>query len=323
MVNSKKKTDALCVGLAVVNFPVFPIDESVFSRDLTRVEAITLLPGGDAVNQAIVLSRLGVKTALCCRRGDDYFGDVFLNLLETFGNDIDLSCVTVAPQVSTGVCAMLIRQDGQRHFCSHRGANKTLYVENVDADKIADSKVLSYTGMCSMPQIDTKAGELFKLANEAETITVVDAKIDRTELDIPKIMKQMRYIDYFFPSYYEANILSGQVLPEKMADVFLAAGTKNVGIKLGSDGCYFASGDGERFSLPAMPAEVVDTTGAGDNFMAGFISGILRGFDPYTCCKLGAAAGAICVGEVGPCGAVKNVEQLNSYIKKYDSQEGS
>jgi len=319
MGNSKRKIDVLCVGLAVVNFPVLPVDESVFSRDLTRVEAITLLPGGDAANQAIILSRLGVTTALCCRRGNDSFGDILLKLLETFGNDLDLSCVTVDSQAATGVCAMLIRPDGHRHFCSHRGANRTLSVEHVDVAKIAEAKIFSYTGLCSMPQIDTQVGELLKIANEAGTITVVDTKVDRAGLDIPKIMTQMKYIDYFFPSYDEAKILSGEVMPEKMADVFLTAGAKNVGIKLGGDGCYFVGG-GVRFSLPAMPVNVVDTTGAGDSFMAGFISGILRNFDPYECCQLGTAAGAVCVGEVGPCGAIKNLEQINGYIKKYNIQ---
>jgi len=309
-----KDIDVLCVGLAVVNFPVFPVDESLFSRDITRVEAITLLPGGDAVNQSIVLSRLGAKTALCCKRGNDGFGKGLLDLLNEFGDSIDVTGVIVDEKAATGVSVMMIRPDGQRHFCVHRGAMNNFRIENIDLALIARAKVFSYTGMCSMPSIDTDSGVVFKAAQEAGTVTVADTKFVPAGLDTDAIMRQLAYVDYFFPSYDEAAALTGEKEPSRIAKILLETGVKHVGIKMGADGCYFTDGKTE-FYLPAIPADVVDTTGAGDNFMSAFIAGLLRGCSHRVCCMLGIAAGAICVAQVGPCGAVKSFKQVHELME--------
>ena len=307
-----KDIDVLCTGLALVNFPIHPADEGIFARDLTNVGPITTLTGGDAANQAIVLSRLGARVALASRRGDDVFGRVLAETLENAG--VDTSGVSVDPERATAVCAMMIKPDGQRHFCSHKGALAHFCFEDVDLKQLARARVASIGGLCAMRSFDGDGAARFcQTAKERDAVTVADTKGDRDGMRIEALRDLLPYTDYFFPSYDEASYISGETEPERIAAVFLRAGTKHVGIKLGGDGCFFTDG-ADTFSLPAFPKEVVDTTGAGDNFMAGFITGLLRGWDARDCCRFGLAAGAICVSRMGPVGAVKSFGQVMRYM---------
>lgn len=309
----QKRIDVLCAGLALVNFPIFPVEPELFDRDVNPVGPIELMPGGDAANQAIVLSRLGNRVALISKRGNDVFGKCLVDLLASYGRGVDVSGISVSDEEATSVCAMMIRKNGQRHFCSHRGALNTLSKEDIDERLVESAKVVSIGGLMTLPRFDGEGTEhLFRLAKEAGAITVADTKKDLWGIGLKGIERTLRYTDYFFPSLAEALDVSGKQSAEQAARVFLDAGTKNVGIKLGEEGCYFT--DGRRaFYQPAMKTKVVDTTGAGDNFMSGFITGLVRHRDAEACCRLGTKCGAICVGKVGPCGAVESLEQVESF----------
>lgn len=306
--------DVVCVGLSVVNFPVFPVDEAIFARDITPVSPITLLPGGDAANQAIVLSRLGLKTALITRRGRDGFGDVMLELLRKHGADIDLTGVAVDAAKATSVCAMMIKPDGHRHFCAHKGALYDFSLDDIDLTVLSRARVASIGGMFGLPSFDgAGSAAFFRAAKERGVITVADTKTDMMGLGLAGIQETLASTDYFFPSYDEAASISGHSEPEEMARRFLDAGAKNVGIKLGSKGCYMRNAH-TQFYMPVIPSKVVDTTGAGDNFMSGFIAGLLQGWELRRCCLFGTAAAALCVSQVGPTSAVRSFEQVKAVM---------
>ncbi len=310
-----KEYDVICVGLSMVNFPIYPVDESIFHRDVIQVEPIVLLPGGDAANQAIVISRLGNRTALLTKRGDDHFGKIMLDLLRDFGNGIDVSKIAADEKDSTGVCAMMIRPDGQRSFCTNRGALLHFGLNDIDVSVLQNTRIVSIGGLMSLPNFDGKgSAELFRLAKEAGAITVADTKKDLWGIGLNGIRDTLKNTDYFFPSLEEATAISGKERPEEIADVFLSAGAKHVGIKLGRDGCYFKDAR-EEFYLPVYPSKVVDTTGAGDNFMSGFITGLLHNWEIQDCCRFASAAGAICVSQVGPNTAVESFDQVMSFMK--------
>lgn len=309
-----KKYDVVCIGLAMINFPVYPIDESLFLHDVTQVESMDFLPGGDAANQAIVLSRLGNRLALITKRGNDYAGNILLDLLNDFGRDIDISGI-VSDKNSTGVCAMLIQPDGKRNFCTHRGALLDLCAGDIDSAMLKDTKIVSIGGLMSLPSLDGEgSAEVFRQAKKAGAITVADTKKDMWNIGLEGIRKTLAYTDYFFPSLDEACAISGKSRLEEMADLFLDAGAGHVGIKLGGDGCYFKDHK-EEFYIPVVPSKVVDTTGAGDNFMSGFITGLLHEWDMKKCCRFASAAGAICVSGLGPNKAVESFDQVMNFMK--------
>ncbi len=133
-----KELDVLCAGLALVNFPIHPIDESVFQNDINMVSPISLMPGGDAANQAIILSRLGMRTALLSVVGDDGFGTMLLSMMREQGRDVDVSHVAVERGNTTGVAAMLVQPDGQRNFCINRGGLLEFGLKHIEMNARSD-----------------------------------------------------------------------------------------------------------------------------------------------------------------------------------------
>lgn len=313
-----KRIDVLCAGLALVNFPIYPVDEHVFENDVNMVSPMTMLPGGDAANQAIVISRLGGRVALLSAVGGDSMGDLLLQMMRDRGRKLDVSHVAVEEGQTTGSAAMLIRPDGQRNFCINRGVLLEFGLKHIDMELLEQTKIVSIGGLMSLPGFDGKGTEeFFRRAKNAGAVTVADTKKDLWKIGLDGIRETLKYTDYFFPSLEEAQAVSRESTVENMAEVFRKCGASHVGIKLGAKGCYFRDRDQE-FYLPAYRCEVMDTTGAGDNFMAGFITGLLHGWDMKTCCRFASAAGAICASAVGPNSAVTDMEQVKKFLSKQE-----
>ena len=100
-----------------------------------------------------------------------------------------------------------------------------------------------------------------------------------------------------------------------MAEVFLQYGVKNVIIKLGGKGCYFRNKE-ISYSLPAYMIKAVDATGAGDNFLAGFVSELLHGGTVEEALRFANACGAICTTAAGSSAGLKNREQVLEFMKQ-------
>lgn len=128
----------------------------------------------------------------------------------------------------------------------------------------------------------------------------------------------LEYTDYFFPSYDEAAALSGLTEPAQIARFFRSRGAKHVGVKLGADGCYVCS---NAFCGTVAPfcTSVLDTTGAGDNFMAGLIHGVLRGWTIQDCVTFANAAGALACSRLG---ATSDLDYLQPNQKHSVSNRG-
>jgi len=311
-----KEFDVVCVGVAVVDLPLNPVDREIFNRNMTQIKAPVFYAGGGAANQAIVLSRLGNKTLMLTTIGNDAFGHILLDLLKTCGRDIDLSNISFHEEVGTGISVVMIEPNGERHFCVNRGTNNHFCIDRFDLSVLKRTKVVSLAYLFAMPGFDGEGSSaLLKAAKENGAITVVDTSTDIAGIGLEGVRSTLEYTDYFFPSYSEAAAVSGETEPEKIAKVFLDAGAEHVGIKLGGDGCYFKDAQNE-FYLPTFDGPVVDTTGAGDNFMSGFITGLVRGWNMKQCCRFGNAAGTLCVAEIGANTAIKNFAQVENFIKE-------
>ena len=153
-------------------------------------------------------------------------------------------------------------------------------------------------------------------------------KLDETEyyLDIlcvgdsherAKVVQQiagaMKYLDYLVPSYHEASYFTGKDSPEEIADEFHRRGVKTVVLKMGAQG-VFASSEGRTYRVGTIADRVVDTLGAGDNFVAGFITGIVDGKSMEEALYFGSAASAIAISQYGASGAIKSKQQVQDYL---------
>lgn len=305
-----KEYDVVCVGLAVGNVVVRPVSEKIFEVDTIQVDEIAMMCGGDALNQSAVLASLGHKVALISKVSDDSSGNMILQELEHKG--VDTSYVAMDDRIGTSNCIVLVQENGQRSFCTFKGCLRNFGKCDIDFSVVEKARIVSIGGLFALPAFDQDASiELFKAAHASGTVTVADTKYDAFHIGLAGIKNLLEYTDYFFPSYDEAAYLSGMEKPEDIAAFFADKGARYVGIKLGGQGCYLLT---DKFSgiIPAFPGKVVDTTGAGDNFMAGLIHGILKGWEIQDCALYANAAGTLAISRLG---ATSN-EEYPEHIKE-------
>ncbi len=306
--------DVACVGMMAANLPVRPVSRAVFDVDVTLVEKMELTAGGDAMNEAIVLSRLGSRVLLSGKVGDDSFGRFLIETARSAG--VDTAGVRVDRGVSTSTCVILISGDGSRNFLSHRHATERLSLQDIDVPLVTDARLVCIGSLLALPALDgAGAAALLEGARARGCATAADTKHDTYGTGLKGIRDALRYVDYLLPSYEEARDLSGESDPASMAEALLDTGAGCVVVKLGARGCYLRTRRASRL-IDGFAAEVVDTTGAGDNFVAGFLTGVLRGWDPERCCRFANAAGAVSVTGVGATAAVKSMDQVIEYMER-------
>ena len=308
-----REFDVLCVGLMTANIPVRPIDRAIFDVDVTPVDRIEILPGGDAFNESVVLSRLGHRVGLVGRVGRDHFSEMLLSAARD--NGVDVSNVRMGGEPNTSVSILLIQKDGSRSFCTYKGANGQFSISDVDLALLERTRIVSIGGLFAMPAFDgAGAEELLAQAKKRGVLTSVDTKHDTLGIGLAGVAGMLRHTDYFLPSYDEAARMTGERDVALIADALLDSGARNVVIKLGGDGCYLSTPEC-RLAIPPVRADAVDTTGAGDNFVAGFLTGLSRGWQPQRCAHFANAVGSLSTTKVGSVTAVRSMEQVLQHEK--------
>ena len=309
-----KSFDVLCITLINLNLLAKPVDRSLFDRDATQAEEYSVVVGGDGTNQAVTLSQLGWRTGVCGSIGDDHFGQLALQMLSERG--VDTSAVTCKPGQQTAVCFVMIGPDGERNFLVKRGACDAFHLGDIPPGLFLRTRVLNIGSLFTFRQLYGKplAG-LLRQAQEHGVLTSADAMYDTYQLGPKSMDDVLPFLDYFFPSYGEAKYLTGECDAERMADALLAHGVKTVVIKLGADGCLLKNAQC-CLRQPAFPVPVVDTTGAGDSFIAGFLHGVCSGWDEARCIQMASAAAAINIGAIGATGAIRSAGQVLDWLRQ-------
>ena len=295
------RTDVICIGQAVVDCITRGREAEVSGKRSYRAEEIRLSVGGDAVNESFRLAGKGYAVKLFCGIGKDHAGSLLLSEIKKRG--IDVSRVTVSTHLATPVASLLVDPDGSRISYNSPAAMLEGYVPS--ADMVRDSRIVSLASLFRAPldRPDVVKG-LIRAAHASGSIICCDTKVPTfRDIRLSDLAEVLPMVDYMFPNETEAAFYTGKNDYREMAAAIRAMGVKNVVIKAGPEGCYADMEEG-CFSLPAIPAEVVDTTGAGDAFAAGFISGLLEGISREDCLMAGLKEAAECVGQVGACASI-------------------
>jgi sugar/nucleoside kinase (ribokinase family) len=309
----EKRFDAVCIGLLVADVLVKPIDADLFERDSTRIEKIEFSPGGDAVNESVTLSDLGLKTLLMAKIGTDTFGEAVLNRIRE--RKVDTSCIKPSAQTITSTSVVLINESGARSIVFCAGNNDHLSLEDIDFDIISSTKVVSIAGLCALSRLDGEGtASIFREAKKAGAVTVADTNIDIYGIGLDGLTHTLESTDYFIPSYNESKSLTGESAPEKIARKILERGAKTVVIKMGNKGCFIMNAE-ECLTLPPYDVKVTDTTGCGDNFVSGFITGIVKGWDLRQCGQFANAMGSLNSMNIGACSVHKSTEEVLTFME--------
>jgi sugar/nucleoside kinase (ribokinase family) len=247
--------------------------------------------------------------------GRDGFGDFVLHTLEQEG--VDTRGLRRADGVQTAATVVLVGPDGERSFLHCLGANATFVAEDVNMELVRSADILVVAGSLLMPKLDGEStAEILRAARECGAVTLLDTAWDASGRWMKSIDICLPFCDYFLPSEAEAAMLSGVTEPEAMAALFVARGARNVIIKLGDRGCLLRTEDGviEHVATPVVLA--VDTTGAGDAFVAGFTAGLVHGWNASRCTHLAVTVGAMCVTATGASNGVRSFAETVQVMER-------
>ena len=307
-----KTYDLVCVGTALVDSIIRGFDPEPVSASGYRAASGSLNVGGEAVNEAMAAAKLGMKTGILCSLGEDAAGDMIVSALSRCGVDTD--AILRSAEHPTPVTTMFVHGDGTRKSITNSAHRYNFHPER-HTDRFAGARALILGSLFRAPFDDPEIIHAVLRAARAEGMLVIaDTKLPNFRfLKLEDLRDSLPLIDYITPNEDEARYFSGKERPEDMADVFLGCGVKNVIIKLGGKGCLLKNA-GESLFLPACEIRAVDATGAGDNFVAGFASELLRGASKAEALRFANACGAICTTAVGAGTALRSREQVLKFL---------
>ena len=306
--------DIVFIGTAIIDAIIKGFDPEPVSVTGYRAESCSLNAGGEAVNGSIAAAKLGMKTAILCHLGNDAAGNMIEDELRK--QNVDVSRIMRSDAHATPVTTMFVADDGSRRSITNTAHRYNFHPERY-TESLAGAEAVVLGSLFRAPFDDPDVIKtVVEYAHRNHMVVFADTKLPnfaKTSLD--DIKESLPMIDYITPNEDEGRFFTGEDDPEKMADVFLEKGARNVIIKLGGKGCFFKNNE-TSFYLPAYDINAVDATGAGDNFLAGLASELLRGSGIRDALVFANACGAVCSTAVGACTALQSREQVLDFIKK-------
>lgn len=306
--------DISIIGAAIIDILAAPVNETVFSAGSCPMDTIQMSFGGDALNEAVILSRLGKRVQLITKVGEDEAGKRVLNFMEE--NRLSVESVKIQKDLATGINIVLINEKGERHFLTNpHGSLRKLAFEDIDSYLDEAAPIVSFAGMFVSPLLNIeKMKQLFARIKKKDRFLAVDMTKAKKGETLEELKELLPYIDSIFPNEEEIALLTGEQDPIENAKRLVSCGVKTAVVKCGVNGCVVADGQGVR-AIPAVPVnECLDTTGAGDSFAAGFLWGLANGWQTDECARFACAAASCTVEAYGAVGGIHSLEDVKRRI---------
>ena len=308
----EQRFDCIVCGNLVADVIGRPLDVLTprYNVGHTKLEQIRLFTGGFACNVPLALAKLGLKAGVIGRLGDDEWKDLIVGRLRA--NAVDVNELITDPQKQTSTTIVCVDSNGERTFYHAIGAHQNLsandVLERLGYIQRAGIFALGYYGILPAMENDLP-GMLKRLKGETSAKVLLDT-CGSVGPTLPALARSLPYVDFFIPSFHEAVQLTRRHDPDEMVKIFRDCGAPFiVGVKLGGDGCLLDDGKG-RVRAPAFRApKVIDTTGAGDSFLAGIIAAYLRGLDLKQTARFANAVGNCCVQALGATTGIRSFEE--------------
>jgi sugar/nucleoside kinase (ribokinase family) len=253
--------------------------------------------GGSGANAAAWLASAGVETHFVGRVGDDVFGGFLEGEMEKVGVRAYLAR---DPSVATGKVFVLVDGAGERTMITDRGAGENLRPEDLPETLFSRGHLhLSGYTFSGGSRRETARKALHLASESGMTISVDPSSVPLLwDLGPERFLGWTGGADLCFPNLEEGSLLAGTEDPERIAERLLGR-YSGVVLKLGAEGAIYAGADGKRSRVPSAPAQVADTTGAGDALCAGFLDAWLDGAPAGEALRRGVGLAARAVERVG------------------------
>lgn len=279
----------------------------------TLINDYSLTIGSSGAIFACGASRLGLKVALVGVVGDDPFGHFILDRLKSRG--VDISGCIINPSLKTGLSVILNRKE-DRAILTYAGTMQVLKAKQVDRDLFKRARHIHVTSCFLQDELRPDLPDLLAEAHRYGMSVSIDTNWDPKEEWNDNITSVLSQTDIFLPNEYEACAISQQPNIETAID-FLAGIVPIVAIKRGKFGAIAQDADKLLF-CKTVSVEVVDTTGAGDSFDAGFLFGLLKGYPLENALRLGCICGALSTRALGGTDAQPTLEEAIDFLSKQE-----
>ncbi len=278
------------------------------------LDEIRLAPAGSAAGTAVGLAKLGLEVATVGAVGDDALGDVLIRALSGFG--VDTTHVVRKPGVQTSASILPIRPNGDRPALHAIGANSVYSIDDVPWTLIETAAHLHLGGNDSMRGLGRDgAPQILRRARDGGATTSMDILSEGSPKLLAILKPCLPFVDWFMPNADQACKLTESSTPEEAASRLLDLGVGGVVLTMGSDGSLLTTAH-EHVQLAAHDIAVVDTSGCGDAYCAGFIRALRLGWPPSECMKLGNAAAALVAQGLGSDAGILNLDDALRFMRE-------
>ncbi|MEN8233491.1 MAG: sugar kinase [Actinomycetota bacterium] len=305
----------LTIGIHIVDILGRPVEAVPAGQGIALLDEIRMTVAGTAAGTAIDMARLGLNVTTVGAIGDDELGKWLTHKMSSEG--VDTSGLSVEPSAPTSATMLPIRPNGERPALHVKGANALFSLEHIDWDLVESADYVHFGGTCLLDSIDGEpTGEIMRRAQAAGAITSLDM-LGMPDADFERLFEPvLPHLDYFLPNEDDVLMVSGQTNQDDAVKWLHDKGVGATVVTLGAEGAsYSPDGDGE-IRIPAYDVDVVDTTGCGDAFSAGFIAGLVEGLDPIDAMEIGIASGSIVATGLGSDAGITDRAGLTRFMEE-------
>lgn len=303
----------LTVGIHIVDILGRPVPAIPDGQGIALLDEIRMTVAGTAAGTAIDMARLGLNVATVGVIGEDELGRWLELKMRTEG--VDTGGLVVDPTKPTSATMLPIRPNGERPALHVKGANTTLSLDQIDWALIESADWVHIGGTCLLDNFDGEpTAEVLRRARAAGATTSLDM-LGVPDADFDRLFGPvLPLLDWFLPNDDDARMVSGR---RDLTEALVWLGDSGVGatvVTLGAEGASYApTGGGDTIRVPAYDVDVVDTTGCGDAFSAGFITGMIEGHDVTEAMEIGVASGSMVATGLGSDAGIVDRASLDAF----------
>lgn len=285
------------ISIGNINIDLSFYVDNIPNLDSEVLSDLEIFHGGAAANFAVGAARLGLKVGIIGCVGDDEFGRIAIEELNK--NNVSTNFIKIIKGKSTGMVCVIVEKSGNRRMIAYRGANE--FLENA----IEEIPATKYLQLCNVNK-----RVLSKAKEKAKSKISLDPGGGVVELKL----EDLEGINIAFMNEIECKKLTN--MDYKNGAKLISKYVELVVIKLGANGAYLFDGNIEKY-MPAMRVKVVDTTGAGDAFDAGFLAATIKGLSLEECLEWGIATASIKIQKKGARSGLPTIDELIKFLSYY------
>ncbi len=309
------------LGIHIVDVLGRPVSEIPAGQNLAILDEIRMTVAGTAAGASVDMAKLGLEVIAMGAIGNDEIGEFLLGVMQRYG--IDTKHIKRKAEAQTSSTMLPIRPNGERPALHVIGANGELTYDDIDLDVIAQVQFLHLGGTPLLLKLDGEpASRILRHAKESGATTTYDL------LGIPapdlaqKVEVCLPYVDYFMPNYEESIMITGVSDRRDILRYFLDRGARHVVLKLGAGGSSVGFDDNgrlEEIRIASFKVPVVDSTGCGDAYNAGFIKGLSLGWSLEEAARLASACGGLTIQGLGSDAGIVDFEHTMEFIARSET----